>query len=92
MNSTDIQMNIKKIISELSVKDNIDDNMQMTEELGFESVAIVELITRIEEIYGIEMDSFTDLIDAFTTVGNVVNYFAGLIEEKAGNTYVDDKF
>lgn len=75
MDDIDIQKNIRKIICDLAEKDNITDDMQMTEELEFESIMIIELITRIEEEYGIEINSFTDLIEAFTTVGSVARYF-----------------
>lgn len=79
MDDIEIQKKIRKIICDLTEKDNITDDMQMTEELGFESIMIIELITRIEEEYGIEIDSFTDLIEAFTTAGSVVQYFVGVI-------------
>ena len=54
---------IRSMIQDIAEKENIDDNMKMTEDLEF--------------------DSFAELIEAFDTVGSVIDYFLGLIVEKA---------
>lgn len=74
---------IRSMIQDIAEKENIDDNMKMTEDLEFDSIMIVELVTKVEDEYGVEFDSFAELIEAFDTVGSVIDYFLGLIVEKA---------
>ena len=56
--------------------------MNIIEELHFDSIQIVELAVNVEEIFQIELHSFEGLIESFESVDKTIEYFAGIIMEK----------
>ncbi|HLT38580.1 MAG TPA: acyl carrier protein [Enhygromyxa sp.] len=72
--SDDILVQIKGIIAEqLDVKESdISVEKSFTDDLGADSLAIVELVLALEEQFGIKIPD--DQVDAIKTVGDAVNY------------------
>jgi acyl carrier protein len=72
--SDDILRQIQGIIAEqLDVKeDDVKPEKSFTDDLGADSLAIVELVLALEEQFGIKIPD--DKVDEIKTVGDAVNY------------------
>ncbi|NVB41645.1 acyl carrier protein [Pseudenhygromyxa sp. WMMC2535] len=72
--SEDILSKIKSIIAEqLDVDESdVSPEKSFTDDLGADSLAIVELVLALEEQFGIKIPD--DQVDAIKTVGDAVNY------------------
>ena len=71
---SDIEAQIKEIISEqLDVNEgDIDASKSFTDDLGADSLAIVELVLALEEKFGVKIPD--DEVDGIKTVGDAVSY------------------
>lgn len=71
---SDIEAQIKEIISEqLDVNEgDIDPSKSFTDDLGADSLAIVELVLALEEKFGVKIPD--DEVDGIKTVGDAVSY------------------
>lgn len=80
MNDKAIYDELFQIIRQIAhTEQTIERDMNLIEDLEFDSIKIVELVVKVEETFGIEVKSFEDLIDAFKSIDDTVNYFARLI-------------
>lgn len=72
---------LKTIVMKISkAKQKVSEDTNMVYDLGFDSVAMIELFTEVEERYGIEFD-FDDVdFDDIVIYGNFLNYVACIIE------------
>ncbi|MBL8948967.1 MAG: acyl carrier protein [Myxococcales bacterium] len=79
--SGDIEARIKEIICEqLDVKpEDVSEGKSFTEDLGADSLAIVELVLALEEQFDVKIPD--DEVDKIKTVGDAVSY----IKVRKGN-------
>ncbi len=79
--SGDIEVRIKEIICEqLDVKpEDVSEGKSFTEDLGADSLAIVELVLALEEQFDVKIPD--DEVDKIKTVGDAVAY----IKSRVGN-------
>jgi acyl carrier protein len=79
--SGDIEVRIKEIICEqLDVKpEDVSEQKSFTEDLGADSLAIVELVLALEEQFDVKIPD--DEVDKIKTVGDAVAY----IKSRVGN-------
>jgi len=79
--SGDIEVRIKEIICEqLDVKpEDVSEGKSFTEDLGADSLAIVELVLALEEQFDVKIPD--DELDKIKTVGDAVAY----IKSRVGN-------
>jgi acyl carrier protein len=79
--SGDIEVRIKEIICEqLDVKpEDVSEQKSFTEDLGADSLAIVELVLALEEQFDVKIPD--DEVDKIKTVGDAVSY----IKSRVGN-------
>ncbi len=79
--SGDIEARIKEIICEqLDVKpEDVSEGKSFTEDLGADSLAIVELVLALEEQFDVKIPD--DEVDKIKTVGDAVSY----IKQRTGN-------
>jgi acyl carrier protein len=79
--SADIEARIKEIICEqLDVKpEDVSEVKSFTEDLGADSLAIVELVLALEEQFDVKIPD--DEVDKIKTVGDAVSY----IKQRTGN-------
>jgi acyl carrier protein len=72
--STDIESIVREIICEqLDVKpDEVEPSKSFTDDLGADSLAIVELVLALEERFDLKIPD--DEVDKIKTVGNAVDY------------------
>ena len=72
--SEDIQAKITEIICEqLDVEaGDVDPSKSFTDDLGADSLAIVELVLALEEQFGVKIPD--DEVDGIKTVGDAVNF------------------
>jgi len=72
--SGDIQAQITEIICEqLDVKaEDVQLSKSFTEDLGADSLAVVELVLALEEKFGVKIPD--DQVDSIRTVGDAVSY------------------
>jgi acyl carrier protein len=79
--SGDIEVRIKEIICEqLDVKpEDVTEGKSFTEDLGADSLAIVELVLALEEQFDVKIPD--DEVDKIKTVGDAVAY----IKSRVGN-------
>ncbi len=78
--SADILERVKKVtVEELSVKaEEVVESASFTEDLGADSLDVVELVMALEDEFGIEIPD--DEVGEIKTVGNAVEY----IQKKKG--------
>ena len=62
--------------ADLSV--HMDDDLM--EDLGFDSIQIMELICRIEDKYGIEFEDYSTLIEKLSSVSDFIRYVEEVVE------------
>ncbi|HWB75322.1 MAG TPA: acyl carrier protein [Nannocystaceae bacterium] len=79
--SGDIEARIKEIICEqLDVKpEDVSEGKSFTEDLGADSLAIVELVLALEEQFDVKIPD--DEVDKIKTVGDAISY----IKQRTGN-------
>ena len=79
--SADIEPQVKEIICEqLDVKpEDVDPSKTFTDDLGADSLAIVELVLALEEKFDVKIPD--DEVDKIKTVGDAINY----IKARTGN-------
>ncbi len=79
--SADIEARVKEIICEqLDVKpEDVSEAKTFTEDLGADSLAIVELVLALEEQFDVKIPD--DEVDKIKTVGDAVSY----IKSRVGN-------
>lgn len=69
----DIATQVRAIIrDQLEIPEEVTDDKSFTEDLGADSLAIVELVLALEEKFGIKIPD--DKVDAIKTVGDAVGY------------------
>ena len=73
---------VKKIIEEQLMVDasEITDEASFIDDLGADSLDVVEMIMELEDEFGIEVPD--EEAERLTTVGKAVEYIKGLVEEK----------
>ena len=79
MSSEEIFEKVREIISDkLGVEiDDIDLSSELTEDLGADSLDLVDLVMAFEDEFGIKVDD--EQIEGISTVGDIVNYIAKVI-------------
>lgn len=69
----DIATQVRAIIrDQLEIPEEVTDDKSFTDDLGADSLAIVELVLALEEKFGIKIPD--DKVDAIKTVGDAVGY------------------
>ena len=66
----------------------INNDTKLIEDLGFDSVSILYLLTSIEKNFNLDFSECDDIIEVFETVGSLLNYIEGChngIEDKQNN-------
>lgn len=58
------------------------ENLNLIEDLGFESVMLVDLLLSLEEKYNVEFTDMTDLLENLGSLGRFLDYVEQSIEEK----------
>lgn len=78
--TTDISNSVKDLIREqLDVAGDLADSASFTDDLGADSLDIVELVMGLEEKFGMEIpDSEAEKI---TTVGDAIKYIENAVQE-----------
>lgn len=67
----------------LESEETINEDSRLSEDLGLDSLDMVDLVTMVEERFGVKLPTSTDLT-ALKNVGNVVDLLHELIRKKAG--------
>lgn len=81
MNKQNLFQELKEIVKELSKsKQEITESTNMTYDLGFDSILLIELFTAIEERYHVEFDFENVDFEEVVIYENFVNYVAKVIE------------
>lgn len=55
------------------------DNTRLIEELGFDSVSILNLLTSIEKIFNLDFSQCDDIVGIFKTIGSLQKYIEGIL-------------
>ena len=76
-----MEKQVVEIIRDMCGAENIGRNSLLKEDLGFDSLNIIELIIALEEEFGIEFSASSLDPELIMTVGNVI----GIVEECVGN-------
>lgn len=80
MNSS-VRKILMKLISESLGLDAqnivINDNTRLIEELGFDSVSILNLLTSIEKKFNLDFSQCDDIAATFETIGSLQKYIEG---------------
>ncbi len=78
----EIAQRVKKIIEEQLMVDEseITDDATFIEDLGADSLDVVEMIMELEDEFGIEIPD--EEAEKLTTVGEAIEYIRRLVEEK----------
>ena len=71
-----IKQKIIKRIQQYAVTKDIEitDDTKLFEDLGYDSVAIIQLLVDAEEFFGFESDDFDECTEAFESVSTFVNF------------------
>ena len=71
-----IKQKIIKRIQQYAVTKDIEitDDTKLFEDLGYDSVAIIQLLVDVEELFGFESDEFDECMDAFESISTFVNF------------------
>jgi acyl carrier protein len=74
MERSDIFERVKKVVvEELGVKEEeVNEGASFTEDLGADSLDLVELVMALEEEFGVDIPD--DEVNAIKTVGDAINY------------------
>ncbi len=80
----EIQERVRKIIEEQLMVDasEITEEATFTDDLGADSLDIVEMIMELEDEFGIEVPD--EEAEKLTTVGKAIEYIKGLAEQREG--------
>ena len=57
----------------------LEDDMSLEEQLGFDSIQIVEIVVEVEDLFNIQMD-YDHLIDAMSSYGSFKKYVESLCD------------
>ena len=63
----------------------IEDNTKLFEDLGFNSISIVNLIVLVEETFSISFSDQDNLIEIFDSIGSIVSYVIGYLNNEKYN-------
>ncbi|MEZ4453648.1 MAG: acyl carrier protein [Nannocystaceae bacterium] len=75
----DIATQVRAIIrDQLEIPEEVTDDKSFTEDLGADSLAIVELVLALEEKFGIKIPD--ERVDEIKTVGDAVDYIRNNIK------------
>ncbi len=81
MNKENLFKELKELVTELSKStQEITEGTNMTYDLGFDSILLIELFTAIEERYHVEFDFEGIDFEKIVIYENFVNYVASVIE------------
>ena len=71
-----IKQKIIELIQQYAVTKDIEitDDTKLFEDLGYDSVAIIQLLVDVEELFGFESDDFDECTEAFESVSTFVNF------------------
>ncbi len=85
MNEDNIRKWLLKNIKQYAGKKDIEinDDLKLIEELGYDSMRIVELLTKIEEKFQIKFEESENLIDAMGSVKEFVDFFVKIIKRSS---------
>lgn len=76
--SDDLEAQIREMIVErcfLTMSpDEIDNDAQLMESVGLDSVQILEVVVGLEELFGVELDDADFDIESFSTVNAIAQY------------------
>ncbi len=76
-----MEKQVLEIIRDMCGAENIGRDSLLKEDLGFDSLDVIELIVELEDEFGIEFSASDLDPDLITTAGDVI----GIVEECAGN-------
>lgn len=71
MEQTDILIDIITMLSPNDVKEIVDENVNIIDDLGYDSLAMVELLNKIEETFGVDFTELPDFLERFERVGDI---------------------
>lgn len=66
-------------------------DMNLLDDIGFDSIQIVEMVEAIENEYSISVNSFGDLIDSFESIDKTIRFFIKLYEDDIKDIKLVDK-
>jgi len=71
-----IKQKIIELIQQYAVTKDIEitDDTKLFEDLGYDSVAIIQLLVDAEELFGFESDDFDECTEAFESVSTFANF------------------
>ncbi|MGC3976060.1 MAG: phosphopantetheine-binding protein [Nitrospira sp.] len=84
--STDVSIKIIQALAEYLKRDtaSIQPTHHLREDLGLDSMAVIEMLYRIEEVFNLQIPN-EDLI-GLTTVGHVIDYVQGRVAPASTKT------
>lgn len=85
-NTTDVSDKIIQALAEYLKRDaaSIKPTHHLREDLGLDSMAVIEMLYRIEEVFNLQIPD-QDLV-GLTTVGHVIGYVQGRVEPAQAKT------
>jgi acyl carrier protein len=82
MNSGIRKVLIQLISESLSLDENnlvISDNTKLFEELGFDSISILNLLTSVENSFNLDFSQCEDIVGVFETIGSLHEYIERVV-------------
>lgn len=77
MNNEDIKQILNMLIVKNSLEEMSDTSFEgksIIEDLGFDSVSLIQLVTEIEETFGVDMDESGSLLELLDSYDELVDY------------------
>lgn len=71
-----IEQQVIKLIREYAVNGDVEitEDTRLFEDLGYDSVAVIQLLVAAEEAFGFESDDFDECAEAFESVSTFITF------------------
>lgn len=80
-----IEQQVIKLIQQYAVNGDvaITGNTRLFEDLGYDSIAVIQLLVAVEEAFGFECDDFDECTEAFESVSAFIKFVRERVEYAA---------
>ena len=85
-NKTQVEKELKELISEMLIctPDDINIDTNLVDDLGGDSLDVVNIVMHIEQKYGLRIDN-DETLTSFRTFGGMLKYVTEHLQEKENN-------
>lgn len=82
---SEIKERIEQIIAGITEKkvENLDNNVNLFEDLDFDSILILQLVSELEEEWNFTLADYPELLDEMETIESLVLFLEGISERNA---------